>query len=96
MLNQEPNKIQAERDILCLKLEMVSVSFTVRFLVPSFCPWLGGISLSAGKPLGPGGDLGKAQSLVSLGRVHLAPLNLRKMMVVRNIPVFLLFIREQG
>lgn len=34
MLNQEPGKIQAERDVLCLKLEMVSVSFTARFLAP--------------------------------------------------------------
>lgn len=58
MLSQEPGKIQAERDVLCLKLEMVSVSFTARFLAPPSVLSLVASSL-LGSPWAPEGTGGR-------------------------------------
>lgn len=63
------------------------------FLLPSTASGAGGViagSVASPRPLGAldsGGDLGKAQPWLRFGKIHLAPLNLRRAMGVCRIAV---------
>lgn len=59
-----------------------------RFVVPTLHFWAQRHLVVCWGTLDTGGDLRKAQSLVGLVKTYLAPLNLRKMMGFRKIPVF--------